>query len=157
MNRSKLSSTPVRTFCIRCQLLCHCTSFCPVADTDLHGCISTGDLHLIHRSLRMGCVGLQSFLLLLCHETTVISQCIQATVTCRLHLSPRATRGRALCPCSLRNFLFWLLMVVLASWHLRRTRKHARQLPLFWVLLGKVTTNFSKCCHLAAKHESDDL
>ena len=98
--------------------------------------------------------GLQSFFLLACHESTVVSQCIQATVACRLQLSPRATRGRALCPCSLRNYWFWLLMVVLDSWHSRRTRKHARQLPLFWVLSGKATTNFSKCCHLAAKHET---
>lgn len=39
--------------------------FCPVADTDLHRCISTSDLDLIYRSLRMGMgVGLQSILLL---------------------------------------------------------------------------------------------
>jgi len=127
------------------QLLCQCASFCPVAGTDLHGCISTGDSPLIHRSLCEGmCVGLRSFPLLLCYKT----------MTCRLQLSPRAIKGRALCPCSLRSFWFWLLMVVWASWHSKKTRKHARQSPLCWVFLGKATTNFSKCCPLAAKHET---
>jgi hypothetical protein len=55
------------------QLLCQCASFCPVAGTDLHGCISTGDSPLIHRSLCEGmCVGLRSFPLLLCYKTIVV-------------------------------------------------------------------------------------